>query len=248
MRVAVALLFLSVAGTALGDTLTINNFAPVTVGYSSQYPTRAFPYNLGPEPWLTAIFTSGGSLPANTVDLALTTANWVVTANTGYSLPPHGLGVNLWAFNVLENSTTKLTDARQLAITYLSGGPPNSPIQYDQGIDSGGTFGIVFKWGNDANGVPVFKAGETDFFQIKLSGAPSGATLTASDFQALSGGGYDGQMYSEAIIADGSEDYVASTPPSPLSIPVPEPTGIVALLGLAGMGLIGLVWRRRAAA
>ena len=28
---------------------------------------------------------------------------------------------------------------------------------------------------------------------------------------------------------------------------VPEPTGIVALLGLAGMGLIGLVWRRKSA-
>jgi hypothetical protein len=29
---------------------------------------------------------------------------------------------------------------------------------------------------------------------------------------------------------------------------VPEPTGIVALLGLGGMGLIGLVWRCRKAA
>jgi hypothetical protein len=29
--------------------------------------------------------------------------------------------------------------------------------------------------------------------------------------------------------------------------PVPEPTSVVALVGLCGMGLIGLVWRRRAA-
>ncbi|MGA2620595.1 MAG: PEP-CTERM sorting domain-containing protein [Thermoguttaceae bacterium] len=47
------------------------------------------------------------------------------------------------------------------------------------------------------------------------------------------------------VFAAGSFEFSLA---NPAVIGVPEPTGIVALLGLAGMGLIGLVWRRRAAA
>jgi uncharacterized protein (TIGR03382 family) len=51
--------------------------------------------------------------------------------------------------------------------------------------------------------------------------------------------------------SDSSEGANFNSPTTDLIIEgqaVPEPSGLVALLGLAGMGLVGLVWRRRAAA
>jgi hypothetical protein len=92
----------------------------------------------------------------------------------------------------------------------------------------GGSWGIVGPHYSTGDGKPPEVKSSIVF---DLSGLPTGAQVSNVRFQW--GTGLD---ESSSV---GTNNGPNDTPP------VPEPTGVAALLGLGSMGLIGLTWRRR---
>ncbi|HEV2969164.1 MAG TPA: hypothetical protein VGY55_04180 [Pirellulales bacterium] len=208
-----------VVGTARADmltatSLTLNNFSKVLVP-----PGRPFPYDLGSQPWVTAVFS--GTPGASTATLTLTTGSWA-GVNT-----PGDLNVTTWGFN-------SSISPSNVSVVYSSGGGTKlvEDATRNEGLDSGGNFGFVLRSGNSTAGIP---ANTTQVYAITLSG---GATYNPAAFDQLSSKGTGLFVaYSEAIIQDsGGEDYVADV--------APEPSRLAGLIGLGVMGMIGLCFAR----
>jgi PEP-CTERM motif len=108
-------------------------------------------------------------------------------------------------------------------------------------MDGLGTFTNAFGQ-NNAGPVPAEEA-TTVTVDIK------GADLTLAQFENPSSGGTPSTDFAVGMayltnINKGRTGFVGATPVS-FGSDTPEPTQVVALLGLAGMGFVGFSWRRR---
>jgi hypothetical protein len=216
---ALAVLVSCVAGTARGDMLTMNNFTSL--------PTRNPVTDLGAEPWFTAVVSAPGGANGS----GATSGTLSLTAGSNWNSP--STDINTWAFNTGIPSTD-FTFTFDNASTGTAPTATQLTSPASTGIDSAGNFGIVFRW-TTTN----FTKGKTVVLDIGVSGsAPVGTTFSASTFKALSTGGAAGKLLSETITS--TEDYSGVT--------VPELSRWVAVSSLIGIGLIGLVWRRRPSA
>lgn len=204
--------------TITSTTLTLQSFSAVTVqgnGTGGSEP-RSFPFSLGTQPWLTAVFAPVASQP-DEASLTLTSGNWPSPAPT-----PGTLSLTAWGFNLLSS----------VSITGITGGGAGY-TGYNTGatMDSGGTFSIELLWSSGN-----FTAGKSQTFTITLN-----KPYAPSDFDQLStpvvSPTYPSlfRAYSYAFIADpgNGEDYVAD-------VAAPEPSRLVGLLSLAAIGFVGL--------
>jgi hypothetical protein len=194
------------------STLTLDNFSAVTVqGTPGNVMSRAFPYSLDGQPWLTATFS--GTPGASTATLTLTTGAW-----TG---APTDLLLTNWGFN-------SSIPAANINVTWGSGGGTNQHLADagSTGLDSAGTFTFVLRATSPLVGIP---ANTTEVYNITLTG---GSTYNPAAFDLRTGSSNLVSAYSEAIIQDtGGEDYVAD---------VPEPSRTVGVLGMLFTGAVGL--------
>jgi len=246
LGVVAAILCLSGARTVIADDFLIGYGNPPYQTFGTQnLPNQ--------QTYLTADFSS---TTPGTVTLTLSSSLPATSGSNVYDS-------NLWAFTVDPTVFTTAADYQHLSITRVGGtaptaNPPNisqSSI-YTAGLDGGGDFAFVISFPNvpSTNYASSFTGGNTAIFTITDSSLPS---LKAANFDnglsqgATDNGGQDVSSLANVAhynLTTQTVDYFADLDGSNPDAVVPEPTGLIALSGLCGMGLIGLVWRRRSAA
>ncbi len=196
---------------------------------------------------LTATFAD----TATPGQVTLTLATNGALSYTDINNAVHDIGLFWMAFNVASSQEGYLT------VTAANGNPVaiHTPVQY-AGVnnpfaaDQAGNFSAFRLQFGGAAGSGNFGQGganQTDVFTI-TSSAPG--LLNADSFfgvKSTSSPAPVGPVYSVGYFYDPSmgeyEDNAGETQKL-TSSPTPEPTGLVGLSGMAGMLLLGLVWRR----
>jgi hypothetical protein len=85
---------------------------------------------------------------------------------------------------------------------------------------------------------------------VMIRESPTQASTGQTTITDIGGGEYRISSFFDVfteLSIDGGQSWIPSQGPTHVDLNpcVPEPVGLVALLGLGGMGLVGLVWRRR---
>ena len=131
--------------------------------------------------------------------------------------------------------------------------PQTMPNGYQAGGDSVGYFTFQLELNGDA----LTTLNTTEKFTIT---APVGDTLLAKSFYTESSTTSTGSSTPTTLPATAGRAYtlasVTGVPPKDEGtgnfgtayIVIPEPSAAISLLGLSGIGLLGLVWRRRRSA